>query len=66
MTWRDTVDTAFAAAFTLLLVFVLLVLAGCVTRVTTCVEYGRGVGRPTEYGRPDSASASVCADVERP
>lgn len=46
----------------------LLLLTGCVTRVTVCTTYDRRLGRERpdvgQYGR-DNAGASVCADVER-
>lgn len=44
-----------------------LLLSGCVTRTTVCVEHARALGPRDGYGaRPDSAGASVCAEVEPP
>jgi hypothetical protein len=49
-----------------LLIFGVLSLAGCVTRVQVCGSYDRRLGRENEsrYAR-DSAGGSVCADLER-
>ena len=44
-----------------------LLVSGCVTRTTVCVEHSRALGPRDGYGsRPDSVGASVCAEVERP
>ncbi len=58
---------AFSVGFFVVCVVLALLLAGCVTRTTVCVETAHGVGRRDDYGaRPSSAGASVCVDVERP
>ena len=44
----------------------LLLLSGCVTRATVCVETSHAVGRSGHPDHRDSVGASVCADVERP
>lgn len=44
-----------------------LLVSGCVTRTTVCVEHAHALGPKDGYGaRPDSVGASVCAEVEPP
>lgn len=58
-------DVIGAMVGVLALAWLFLLLFGCVTRTTVCIETSHGVGPASSGIRQDAVGASVCADLER-